>query len=219
MHQFHSSGQSVHKGSASWDGTAACELISLTDSHTVPSSSTQHIAFYTAPSFLLRIETDQAACWDLSAGWSLTSSSTTAGLRHNSDNTMPVFCKSSSTLFILKLPTLTLKMMHQRSAQKDSISLQHQPAWEEVTQVYKLVDALSPFKPHRVTSGLKHKWTKLTSLPVVTIATHIRLVIMHDHTKFGYKRLSCSEGIFWTKPENRQQNKHTDRRADGQGDF
>ena len=37
------------------------------------------------------------------------------------------------------------------------------------------------------------------------IATHffpmtLQLIIMHDHTKFGYTRSSGSEDIFWTKP-------------------
>ena len=36
---------------------------------------------------------------------------------------------------------------------------------------------------------------------------------MHHHTQFGYKRLSSSEDIFWTKPD-----RQTDRQTDGHGD-
>ena len=32
---------------------------------------------------------------------------------------------------------------------------------------------------------------------------------MHHYTQFGYKRLSSSEDIFWTKPD-RQTDKHDD---------
>ena len=41
--------------------------------------------------------------------------------------------------------------------------------------------------------------------------TH-QLRTMHCHIRFGYKRLSCSEDIFWTKP-GRQLHKETDTRT------
>jgi len=36
----------------------------------------------------------------------------------------------------------------------------------------------------------------------------LQLMMMHHHTKFGYKRLSSSHDIFWTKAE------HTEKQMD-----
>ena len=47
---------------------------------------------------------------------------------------------------------------------------------------------------------------------LLNIATHfcmaLQLMMMHHHTKFGYKRLSSSHDIFWTKAE------HTEKQMD-----
>ena len=63
------------------------------------------------------------------------------------------------------------------------------------------------------------KFAKLIiSRPVVIIATHyfhitLHLMMMHHHTKFGYKRLSSSKHFFCTK---RRHTGQKDRQTDGQ---
>ena len=40
------------------------------------------------------------------------------------------------------------------------------------------------------------------SNPFYFFCTTLHLTTMHHHTKFGYKKLSSSERIFWTKPRH-----------------